>query len=483
MSHRFSSFLALAALVAGAITPAAAQRPPEHPNIVVYVADDLGWRDTGVYGNPAVRTPNIDRIARAGLLVRYAFVTSPQCSPSRISILSGRYPHTTRTEDLHTPTPAGVRILPSYLQVAGYFTGMMAKTHIGPEAERQFQWYSPETVSALPGFLDSAGTRPFFLWVAFHEPHRPYDTTAAPEHSPARSVVTPYLVDTRATRIDIARYYDAIVTMDRKIGEMTAELERRGLAGKTLVIFLSDNGAPFPREKGTLYDGGTRTPLAFAWPGVIRSGTVYDRAPISLVDLMPTLLEVAGARPDSLVQGRSLRPLLGSGESYTPQPYVFTERNWHDCDEHQRGVRDGRWKLIRTDAYTALPLCTAADIGMSPSFQALRARAAAAPARLTAAQRRLFEAPRARLELYDLETDPWEVTNLAGDPAQAARVRKLASVLQEWSERTDDFPAAWRVRDDNTDRITGLPFSNRIPPLRDSVPPPPERRWGRRGPG
>jgi len=175
--------LVLLALALSGI-PIAAQRPRERPNIVVYVADDLGWRDTGVYGNPVVRTPNIDRIARAGLLIRYAFVTSPQCSPSRISILSGRYPHTTRTEDLHTPTPAGVRILPGYLQAAGYYTGMMAKTHIGPEAERQFQWYSPETAAELPAFLDSAGTRPFFLWVAFHEPHRPYDTMAAPRHSP-----------------------------------------------------------------------------------------------------------------------------------------------------------------------------------------------------------------------------------------------------------------------------------------------------------
>jgi len=172
--------------------PALAQGAAEnHPNILIFVADDLGWRDTGIYGNAAVRTPNVDRIGRSGLTVRYAFVTSPQCSPSRISILSGRYPHTTRTEDLHTPTPTGVRILPSYLQSAGYFTGMMAKTHLGPNAERQFQWYSPETVAALPAFLDSAGTRPFFLWVAFHEPHRPYDTTAAPSHAPERSVVTP----------------------------------------------------------------------------------------------------------------------------------------------------------------------------------------------------------------------------------------------------------------------------------------------------
>jgi arylsulfatase A-like enzyme len=294
-------------------------------------------------------------------------------------------------------------------------------------------------------------------------------------------VLTPYLVDTRETRTDLARYYDAIATMDHAIGVMMAELERRGLAKSTIVVFLSDNGAPFPREKGTLYDGGIRTPLLVAWPGVIRPGTVYDRAPVSLVDLMPTLLEVAGAAPDSLAQGRSFRPLLTVTESFTPEQYVFSERNWHDCDEHQRAVRDGRWKLIRTDAYTALPLCTAADIGTSPSFQALRARASAGW--LTPAQRRLFEAPRARLELYDLERDPWEITNLAGDPAQAARVRKLAAVLQEWMERTDDFPAAWRVRDDNTDRITGLPFSTRIPPLRDSVPPPPERRWGVHGPG
>ena len=120
---------------------------------------------------------------------------------------------------------------------------------------------------------------------------------------------------------------------------------------------------------------------------------------------------------------------------------------------------------------------------MSPSFQELRARKTAVPTRLTPAQRRLFEAPRARLELYDLERDPWEVHNLAGDAAQAERVGKMAAVLQAWMEGSDDFPSAWRVRDDNTDRITGLPFSNRIPVLRDSVPPPPDQRWGVRGPG
>jgi N-sulfoglucosamine sulfohydrolase len=479
MPPRFILFLLLPALGAPGL-PAPATLPAR-PNILVFVGDDLGWRDTRPYGSTAVRTPSIERLARSGLLVRYAFGTSPQCSPSRISILSGRYPHATRTEDLHTPLPPGERLLPSYLQAQGYFTGHMAKTHYGPNAERQFQWYAEETAAALPTFLEAAGDRPFFLWVGFHEPHRPYDSVPpSGGHSPKQAVIPPHLADTPETRTDLARYYDAIARMDGSIGEMMGELERRGLRDSTLVVFLSDNGAPFPREKGTLYDAGIRTPLVFSWPAAIPAGTMYDDGPVSTIDLMPTLLELAGGRAPESVQGESFRELLTAPEAYTARKYVFSERNWHDCDEHQRSVRTARYKLIRTDAYTGLPLCTAADVGGSPSFLALRARAKAG--RLTTAQRRLFEAPRARLELYDLDRDPWELTNLADDPAQAARVRELAAVLQEWMESTDDFPAAYRVRDDHTDRITGVQVGTNIPPLRNPELPPANRRWGVRGP-
>ena len=454
--------------------------PARPPNIVVFVADDLGWRDSEPYGNRAIRTPSIARLARDGLLVRYAFGTSPQCSPSRISMLSGRFSHATRTEDLHTPLPDGVALLPTLLRKAGYFTGDMAKTHYGPNGERQFQWYSPETAPALPGFLDSAGTRPFFLWVGFHEPHRPYDSTVKRVHLPAGVALTPYLTDTPGTREDVARYYDATARMDGKIGEMMAELGRRKLLDRTLIVFLSDNGAPFPREKGTLYDSGTRTPLILVWPGVIRPGSVWDRGQLSTIDLAPTLLDLAGLTPPTDLQGRSFRDLLTAPETFAGDAYTFSERNWHDCDEHQRAVRTMRYKLIRTDAYTDLPLCTPADIGASASFLALRARAKAG--RLSAAQRRLFEAPRARLELYDLQADPWELKNIADEPAQAARVRELARVLQAWMEDTDDFPAAYRVRDDNTDRVTGVPFTSKIPPLRNAELPPASERWGTQGP-
>jgi N-sulfoglucosamine sulfohydrolase len=293
-------------------------------------------------------------------------------------------------------------------------------------------------------------------------------------------VLPPYLTDTPETRADLAAYYDAIGRMDEAIGDMLGQLERRKLRENTLVIFLSDNGAPFPREKGTLYDGGIGTPLILAWPRGITAGSVYDRELISTVDLAPTILEVAGAKPPEAMQGRSFAGMLTAPTSYRGREYVFSERNWHDCDEHQRAVRSSRYKLIRTDAYTALPLCTAADIGASPSFLALRALVKSG--RLTAAQRRLFEAPRARIELYDLASDPWELDNVADNPAYAKQVRELAAVLQEWIEQTDDFPAAFRVRDDNTDRITGVPFTTKIPPLRNSSVPPPGERWGHQGP-
>ncbi|HET6777992.1 MAG TPA: sulfatase [Gemmatimonadales bacterium] len=449
------------------------------PNLLILVADDLGWRDLGTYGNAAVRTPNLDRLARSGLRVVHAFGTSPQCSPSRISTLTGKYAHATRTEDLHTPLLEGERILPSYLHAQGYFTGMLAKRHIGVVGDRQFQWYSPGLADVLPAFLDSAGTRPFLLWVGFHDPHRPYVRgEAAHLHAPSRVVVPPYLVDSPETRADLALYYDEIARMDHQIGRMLAELERRKLRENTLVVFFSDNGAPFPREKGTLYDAGTRTPLIFSWPGTIPAGSLYQRGLVSLIDVTPTLLELTGTTPPPSLHGRSFQAILTRPDTASGRSYVFSERNWHDCDEHQRAVRSRRFKLIRTDAYTDLPLCITADIGASLSFRALQARAAAH--RLTVAQQRLFESPRPRLELYDLERDPWELHNVAADARYAGELGELAGVLQQWIEESDDFPAAFRVRDDNTDRITGVPFSSRIPPIQNDDVPPAAQRWGKR---
>lgn len=433
------------------------------PNIVVFVADDAGWRDFGVYGNETIRTPNVDRLAANGLTFERAFLTTPQCSPSRISILTGKYPHATGAEDLHMPLPDDEVLVPSYLQEEGYFTGHMRKTHYGPNGEEQFQWYSEQLSEAFPEFLDARGDRPFFLWVGFSDPHRPYRKgTIDDPHDPDSVFVPPYLVDTPETRRDLALYYDEISRMDGQIGAFVEQLRSRDIRQNTLIIFLSDNGQPFPRAKGTLYDEGIRTPLIFSWPNGIETGATFEGL-ASVIDLAPTLLDLVGRTPPDHMQGQSILETLREPAAAEGRTYVFSERNWHDADEHMRSVRTDRYKLIR-NAYTELPHGTPADIGNSPSWFSLLKRKE--QDKLTHAQSRIFEVPRPAVELYDLQNDRWEVDNLADDPEHRSTAMDLARRLDEWIEETGDFPPTQRKRADHTDRVTGMRFRFDVPPLR-----------------
>lgn len=432
------------------------------PNIIVFIADDASVRDFGAYGNKAIQTPNIDQLAEGGLLFENAFLTTPQCSPSRISVLTSLYPHSTGAEDLHMPLPDGKKILPGYLNDIGYFSGHMMKTHYGPNADAQFDWYSENLSEDFPAFLNEASEDPFFLWVGFSDPHRGYGS--APEvHSPRDVIVPPTLVDDEATRRDLALYYDEIARMDGQIGQFMEELNNRGLTENTLVVFFSDNGAPFPREKGTLYDAGIQTPLIFHWPGEINTGLRYSGLS-SIIDLTPTLMDIAGLNIPDTMQGESIKPILND-TTYPGREAVFSERNWHDSDEHMRSMRTNRYKLIRNEAYTHLPHGTPADLGGSPSFRSLYQLKQ--EGELNHAQSRLFQVPRPRVELYDLEKDPWEVNNVAAHPYYWQIARELSAQLDDWMEETGDFPPHMRVRDDHTDRVTGVWFSNEIPPMRN----------------
>jgi arylsulfatase A-like enzyme len=300
------------------------------------------------------------------------------------------------------------------------------------------------------------------MWVGFSDPHRSYGD-APRVHDPDSVFVPAQLIDDAPTRLDIAAYYDEIHRMDTQIGLMLDQLDARGLAENTLVVFLSDNGMPFPRAKGTAYDEGIRTPLIFRWPGVIEPGAVYEGL-VSAIDLAPTWLDAAGvAKPDHM-EGESLVPIFQDPD-LPGREVIFAERNWHDCDEHIRALRTRRYKLIK-NAYTHLPLCTAADLGGSPSFRSLRKGLRAGT--LTPGQARLFEAPRAVIELYDLERDPHEFVNLADRDEYWQLARELAQQLDRWMEETGDFPPHERVRADHTDRVTGVMYSRQIPPMRNA---------------
>lgn len=430
------------------------------PNILVLIADDAGYRDFGCYSNDAINTPNIDLLAKEGLKFNNAFLTIAQCSPSRISILSGLYPHSTGAEDLHMSLPENVLLLPSYLKQKNYYSGLLYKSHLGQNGDKQFDFIS-SSLDDFNTFIDSAKSNPFFLWIGFVDPHRPYekDIINNPQ-DPEKVYVPPYLVDNKKTREDLADYYNEIMRMDLKIGEYLDILKRRDLYDNTLIIFLTDNGAPFPREKGTIYDAGIKTPLIFTWKDRISKSVEYDGL-TSAIDLAPTILDITGIKVPDNLQGQSIKKVL-KDQSVPGRDYIFAERNWHNCDEHIRSVRSDNYKLI-SNAYLDVPFGTPADITNSPSWKSLYELNVENS--LSKAQRLIFKVPREEYEFYDLKNDPMELNNLINSENHLSEIDKLKPVLNNWIEETGDFSPNERRRRDNTDRFTGVKFDmTRLPP-------------------
>ena len=199
------------------------------------------------------------------------------------------------------------------------------------------------------------------------------------------------------------------------------------------------------------------------WPEKFSGGRLIEDL-TSVIDLAPTLLDAAGVVVPESMPGKSLLPaLLGESDDGMRQ-YAFSERNWHDCDEHMRSVRTKNFKLIH-NAYLDRVYGNPADVMRSPSAESLRAAHAAGTAEPRQVQ--MFDVPRPEWELYDLRTDPYEFTNLADDPEYADMLSELREVLDAWSERTGDFPPERRQRDDIADRMTGVMHGRGMPPLRD----------------
>lgn len=435
--------LAGATMLPVAATVGAADAPIGKRNVILYIADDLGKNDAACYGNPYVKTPGIDALAKEGVRFTHAFCTTPSCSPSRSVILTGTHNHTTGQYGLahakhHFVSFDDVKSLPNVLGEAGYRTVNAGKYHTQPEVAYHFQEYiktsAPiDMAEQCRPLIESTAQSPFFLCFCTTEPHRKFQRDGSDPIAPAGIAVPPHLPDIPECKQDLSEYYMSIQRADSGLFRLMEILKAAGRWDDTLIVFVSDNGMPWPGAKTTLYEPGINLPCVIRDPRNERKGYTCD-AMFSWVDVAPTILDYCGVQPPAKIQGRSAIAALKE-EHPAGWDEVYCSHTFHEVTMYypMRAVRTRKHKLIYNIAHP-LPFPYASDLWGSKTWQATLERG------LTSYGRRTIAAyqNRSKFELYDLENDPDEVRNLAGDPQHAELLAELQQRIRSFQERTGD---------------------------------------------
>lgn len=416
------------------------------PNFIIFIADDVSWNDLGCYGNPDVHTPNIDRLAGQSIRFNNAYLTASSCSPSRNSIMTGRYPHNTGAAELHTEPPLKMKSFPEALKSNGYFTASSGKFHMGKYAERAFDviYRKGEDIgnggekSWIKTVEERPKDKPFFMWFAALDAHRAWgENDFSGTHDPDKLTAPFYLMDGPETRKDLAQYYDEITRFDHYIGEVVNKLDSQGALGNTVIIIMADNGRPFPHSKTRVNDRGMKTPFLVYWPEKIKEAKVTNSL-ISVIDIAPTLLSLASAEIPASVQGVSFEKLIEEpGASF--RNHVFSEHNWHDYEAYERMVRSDKFLYIY-NGRPMQPQLGPADAVGSPSYAELNALKASN--KLSAIQADIFTTPRAIEELYHLESDSLQLVNVASHPSYGEELLQMRNTLGLWQAQTGDSQPA-----------------------------------------
>jgi arylsulfatase A-like enzyme len=409
----------------------------QRPNVLYIIVHDLGI-DLGCYGHPLVKTPNLDRLAAEGARCANYFCASTACSPSRGCIMTGRYAHSTGLIGLANNggrrwrLPESERTIVDYLTDAGFDTASFGGQHerpadgyhyrhAGNPARRKADQMAEDLCAFLKSYDPARG--PFYVNAYSQDPHAPWNRPEfLGKYAPDQIRPPAFLPNIPAIRKELAAFYGSVSFTDEALGRIFDTLRATGLERNTLVIFTTDHGIGFPRAKPTLYDPGLTTAVIFRWPAHIRPGTVVTHL-LSNVDLLPTELELLGLPIPKEVQGRSFAAAL-TGGSYTPRPEIFAERNFHDDFDPMRCVRTTRYKLIRNYAQRSrhkLPAEATDQDTLASLF------------------RHPWDKPRPYEELYDLQKDPLEFHDVAGDPACAGALQDLRRRLDQWMTETGDF--------------------------------------------
>lgn len=412
-------------------------------NVILYITDDQGRNDAGCYGNAHVKTPGLDALAQDAVRFTHGFCTTPSCSPSRSVLLTGMHNHSNGQYGLahathHFVSFDEVKSLPVILGETGYRTVNAGKYHTLPEPVYHFQKYIPvsapkDMAEQCRDLIASRETSPFFLCFCTTEPHRTFNHEGFAEPDPASLSIPNHLPDLPETRDELSKYYASIERADSGLVRLTQILKETGHWEDTLIVFVSDNGMPWPGAKTTLYEPGINLPCVIRDPRNTRQGFTCDGM-FNWADIAPTILEYCGVTPPKAVQGKSI---LQAMREEHPQGWeeVYLSHSFHEVTMYypMRAVRTRTHKLIFNIA-NGLEFPFASDLWKSSTWQATLSGKRAQYGR------RSVDAylHRPRFELYDLEKDPDEINNLAGDPAYATLLSDLQQRVRAFQDRTKD---------------------------------------------
>lgn len=427
------------------------------PNILFILADDMSYPFASTYGDQLIKTPNLERLAKRGVTFTHAFSANPSCTPSRASILTGKYPHklgeaVNLVGRLDVSHPTYVQLL----RQAGYEVTFDRKgwapgdyTQMGyteNPAGKQIEFR--KMLDQLP-----AG-KPFFFWFGTNDPHRtfPFGKGRASGMDLNKIKVPAFLPDVPEVRSDLADYFWLIQRLDAEVGDLLKALEETGRLANTIIVMTSDNGMPFPHAKANLYDYGTRMPLIISgFSNQVQQNSKSD-AFVNLIDLTPTFLDLAGVKNKPSMDGKSLLPLL-KGQTTTHREEVFLERERHCMARAEfnygagypmRAIRTRDFLYIinlRPDRWPAgdesMPGTTSefGDVDGGPT------KAFIVDNRSDPATKPFFDlsfGKRPSEELYDLRTDPYNINNVANQPSYASVKSELSTKLKEWMKKEKD---------------------------------------------
>ena len=418
------------------------------------MADDCTYNDLPVYGGQNALTPSIDRLASEGLVFNRAYLGSAMCQPCRAELYTGLYPMRNGCAWNHSASRPDVTSMPHHLKSMGYRVGLAGKVHVLPPDVFPFETVGgfdtncvrnptqPHDTQHVRRFMQRSQDQPFCLVIALVEPHVPWVMGDASKYQPKKLNLPPNIADTPRTRQDFARYLAEITYMDRQLGEILELLEQSGQAANTLVLFTSEQGSQFPGCKWTNWDTGLHTALIARWPGKIAPGKRTD-ALVQYTDVLPTLVDAASGDVASRdYDGTSFLPVL-LGEKSTHRKYVYGMHN--NLPEGPafpiRTVSDGRYRYIRNlcpdEIYIEKHLMGWSGQGElnNPYWGTWVAQAWANPRTYDLVKRYTRRPPE---QLYQTAEDPYEMNNLADDPAAADIKARLAAVLDRWMAEQGD---------------------------------------------